>query len=102
MMMMMIFLLQATAADGPEVGVLQIMHGASPPPFSISAKCDAVRSWAKKNTKFLAANYLWDGMKRWNPLLYFHLHPFCPTRTCYKGKNKSTSLFFPVIIAHTG
>lgn len=32
--------------------------------------------------------------QRWNPLLYFHLHPFCPTRTCCRGNNKSTSLFF--------
>lgn len=32
--------------------------------------------------------------QRWNLLLYFHLHPFCPTRTCCRGNNKSTSLFF--------
>lgn len=35
--------------------------------------------------------------ERWNLLLSFHLHPLCPTRTCCRGKNKSTSLFFPAL-----
>lgn len=35
--------------------------------------------------------------QRCNLLLYFHLHPLCPTRTCYRGNNKSTSLFFPCV-----
>lgn len=72
MMMMMIFLLQATAAEGQEKGVcFQIKQSASPPPFYVSAECDAVPSrlpvvvflWAKYNTAFLAANRLQDGMR---------------------------------------
>lgn len=42
---MMIFPLQATAAEGQEKGVQFKSHNASPPIFSVSADCDAVLSW---------------------------------------------------------
>lgn len=103
MMLMMIPVAGITAAEGQEVGVLQMENSGSPPPyFFLSAEPNAVWGWpiiivflrAKSNKTFLAANYLLDKIKGGGGA--HSLHPVCSTRPCCREKNKSTFLFFPV------
>lgn len=102
-MMLMIPVAGITAAEGQEVGVLQMENSASPPPyFFLSAGPSAVWGWpiifvflrAKSNKTFLAANYFLDKIKGGGGV--HSLHPVCSTRPCCREKNKSTFLFFPV------
>lgn len=90
-MVMMIFLLQATAAES--FVCLKIKHSVSPPHFSVCRTQCCLKlahylcvSLGQGKHNILGSKLSLGWNERWNPLPYFRLHLLCPTRTCYRGK----------------